>query len=324
MLPGAIPSLTPGVPDLGVQLVGGEHHHDVALAGGVGGLEHRQPVLGGLGDAGRLRAQPDDDVDAGVLEVQRVGVALRAVADDRDGLAVELVEVSVVVVEHWPQATRARPGPPPPLARVHRSCCLKREASDITSLTYCWVSVYSPCWPAPTAAPGSTPPRRGPRCRRSRPAASAAAARRPRTLSVADAGARGGGAGEVGADVVPGPGLDLHHAGRPGAGHEVVVEAALLPADRLGQRSRHAVGWRDRADLGGLTYSGVGWAPPVPRPATPARRPRRRSRAGESPEVAADADELGRPRRRASSRTAGPRWRLRPLAAASCVDGSVP
>ena len=45
-------------------------------------------------------AQADDDVDAGVLEVPGVGVALGAVADDRDGLAVEEREVRVVVVEH--------------------------------------------------------------------------------------------------------------------------------------------------------------------------------------------------------------------------------
>ena len=54
-----------------------------------------------------VRAQADDDVDAGVLEVERVGVALGAVADDGDGLAVEEVEVCVVVVEHVaPQATK--------------------------------------------------------------------------------------------------------------------------------------------------------------------------------------------------------------------------
>ena len=34
------------------------------------------------------------------MEVQRMCVALRAVTDDRDGLAVELVEICVVVVEH--------------------------------------------------------------------------------------------------------------------------------------------------------------------------------------------------------------------------------
>jgi hypothetical protein len=36
-----------------------------------------------------------------------MGVALGAVADDRDGLAVELVEVSVVVVEHALRLQRA-------------------------------------------------------------------------------------------------------------------------------------------------------------------------------------------------------------------------
>ena len=45
-------------------------------------------------------AQADHDVDPGVLEVQRMGVTLRAVAEDRDGLAVEEGEVCVVVVIH--------------------------------------------------------------------------------------------------------------------------------------------------------------------------------------------------------------------------------
>ena len=46
---------------------------------------------GGLGEGAALgaRREPDDDVDAAVAQVQRVGVALAAVADDRDGLAVE-------------------------------------------------------------------------------------------------------------------------------------------------------------------------------------------------------------------------------------------
>ena len=48
---------------------------------------HPQAGLGGQGAAlGRL-LEPDDDVDAGVVQVQRVGVALAAVADDGDGLA---------------------------------------------------------------------------------------------------------------------------------------------------------------------------------------------------------------------------------------------
>ena len=48
----------------------------------------------------RALAQADHDVDPGVLEVQRMGMTLRAVAEDRDGLAVEEGEVCVVVVVH--------------------------------------------------------------------------------------------------------------------------------------------------------------------------------------------------------------------------------
>ena len=47
-----------------------------------------------------LAARPlaDDDVHAAVAEVLGLGVALRAVADDGDGLALERVEVGVFVV----------------------------------------------------------------------------------------------------------------------------------------------------------------------------------------------------------------------------------
>ena len=51
-------------------------------------------------DRARVGAQAYDDADARVLEVLRVGVALRAVPEDGDGLAVEEREVRVVVVEH--------------------------------------------------------------------------------------------------------------------------------------------------------------------------------------------------------------------------------
>ena len=44
--------------------------------------------------------RPTTTSDARVLEVLRVGVALGAVAQDGDGLAVEQGEISVVVVEH--------------------------------------------------------------------------------------------------------------------------------------------------------------------------------------------------------------------------------
>ena len=76
-------------PDLGLLLVGQQDHHDVAAAGGFGDVEDLEPGRFGLGAAGGVGAQADDHVDAGVLEVEGVGVPLGAVAEDRDGLAVE-------------------------------------------------------------------------------------------------------------------------------------------------------------------------------------------------------------------------------------------
>ena len=63
-------------------------------------LEHLQP--GGLGLLGRLarRRQPDDHVDAAVLEVQRVRVTLRAIADHGDLPRADQVDIRILVVEH--------------------------------------------------------------------------------------------------------------------------------------------------------------------------------------------------------------------------------
>ena len=54
----------------------------------------------GLLDAARIRAQADYDTDARVVEVERVRVALGAVAEDGNGLALEQREVGIVVVDH--------------------------------------------------------------------------------------------------------------------------------------------------------------------------------------------------------------------------------
>ena len=86
------------LPHLGLLLVGQQDHHDVALAGGVRHVEHAQSLGLGVLAAGRVGPQADDDVDARLLQVQGVRVALRAVAEDRDGLALELREVGVVLV----------------------------------------------------------------------------------------------------------------------------------------------------------------------------------------------------------------------------------
>src|SRR2546428_776847 len=57
-----------------------------------------EPVLSGPCPAVRALVEPGEDVLSGVLEVQRVGVALAAVADDRDLPALEQAEVGVLVV----------------------------------------------------------------------------------------------------------------------------------------------------------------------------------------------------------------------------------
>src|SRR5207248_2437941 len=73
-------------------------HRDVARLGGVGDGRHLQPVLLGLRPGLGALVEADDHVLARVLEVQRVGVALAAIPDDRDLLALEEAEVGVLVV----------------------------------------------------------------------------------------------------------------------------------------------------------------------------------------------------------------------------------
>src|SRR6185436_16993569 len=84
--------------DRALRLVGQQDHHHVAHLGGVGHRRHLQTIL--LGGRPRLAAlvEADDDILTGVAEVQRVGVALAAVAHDRDLLALEEAEIGVLVV----------------------------------------------------------------------------------------------------------------------------------------------------------------------------------------------------------------------------------
>src|SRR2546425_863398 len=84
--------------DLGALLVGHEHHDDVGLARGGGGVDHAQPGLLGLRARGAVGAQPDAHVHPAVAQVLCVRVALAAVADDGDLLAPERPQVGVLVV----------------------------------------------------------------------------------------------------------------------------------------------------------------------------------------------------------------------------------
>jgi hypothetical protein len=88
------------LPELGLLLVREQDHHDVALARRVGDRGHAKAVALRLFDRGGVLAEADHYVDAGVLQVQRMGVALRAIAEDGHGLSVELREIGVIVVDH--------------------------------------------------------------------------------------------------------------------------------------------------------------------------------------------------------------------------------
>ena len=68
-----------GRPLLGV---GQQEHDQVGLGRGIGHGQDLQPRLLGLGLRRRALPQADPHVDARVPQVQRVGVALRAVAED--------------------------------------------------------------------------------------------------------------------------------------------------------------------------------------------------------------------------------------------------
>jgi hypothetical protein len=94
----AEPALDRLLVDLALGLVGEEDHHDVA---GLRGLVHRhdlEAVLLGARPALRALVEAHDHVLPRVLQVQRVGVALAAVADDGDLLPAEEAQVRVLVV----------------------------------------------------------------------------------------------------------------------------------------------------------------------------------------------------------------------------------
>ena len=64
--------------------VGHQDHDDVGLGRGLGDRQHRRPGASALASDDEPSRRPTPHVDARVLEVEGVGVALRAVADDGD------------------------------------------------------------------------------------------------------------------------------------------------------------------------------------------------------------------------------------------------
>ena len=85
--------------DIGLQLVGRQHHQHVAPGGGFGDGHHLQAGGFGFGPAGAIGTQCHGDVgDAAVFQVIGVSVALAAVTDDHDFFGLDQVHVGVAIV----------------------------------------------------------------------------------------------------------------------------------------------------------------------------------------------------------------------------------
>ena len=85
--------------DVALQLVGRQHHHHVRPLRGLGDFHHLEARAFRLLRRGRALAQRNRHVlDAGILQVQRMGVALAAIADDADLLALDQVQVGIAIV----------------------------------------------------------------------------------------------------------------------------------------------------------------------------------------------------------------------------------
>jgi hypothetical protein len=69
--------------DLALDRVGQRHHDHVGFGAGFGVAQHAQPVGFGLGPALAARVETDAHIHAAVAQVERMGVALAAVAENR-------------------------------------------------------------------------------------------------------------------------------------------------------------------------------------------------------------------------------------------------
>ena len=87
-----------GFVNIGLLLVGDQDHDDVCSLGsfcnGHNGQTGFFRLLSGLGAA----IQADNNVNAGIAQVQRMSMALRAVADDCNFFAVEGMDVAVLLI----------------------------------------------------------------------------------------------------------------------------------------------------------------------------------------------------------------------------------
>ena len=86
--------------DIRLLLVRNEHHDDIARRGSLGRRHNGQAGSLRLCFVLGARAQADDDVHAGIMQVLGMGMTLGAKADDGNGLAVKQGQVAVRIIIH--------------------------------------------------------------------------------------------------------------------------------------------------------------------------------------------------------------------------------
>src|SRR6185436_11075525 len=87
--------------DVGDMLIGQQDHHEIRGLDRVGDVLHIQPRLLGLVPRSPTLAQADGDFHARILQVQRMGMALRAVTENGDFFSLDQTQVRVLVIKDF-------------------------------------------------------------------------------------------------------------------------------------------------------------------------------------------------------------------------------
>ncbi len=84
---------------LGLQFIGHGEHDQVAPSGGFSDAHDLEAFAFGLFRAGRAGAQCHDDVlGTAIAQVQRMGMALAAIAKDGDFLVLDQVHIAIAII----------------------------------------------------------------------------------------------------------------------------------------------------------------------------------------------------------------------------------
>ena len=92
--------LEPLVVDKGLGGAGGHDGDDVGILDGFTDFLDFQTGIGGLVPGSTVFAQANRNVNARIMQVQCMCVTLRAVADDGNGLACELLQIAILLIKN--------------------------------------------------------------------------------------------------------------------------------------------------------------------------------------------------------------------------------